>query len=67
MKIIIFRRSVVARVACPVCHKPARHRPPRQRMPVNGPRPAWSHVDGEPLCPVVGGQMATGPHDAGAC
>jgi hypothetical protein len=54
MKIITYRRVVVARAACPVCHEPAAPRPPRRWLTAHGPRPAWSHVDGEPLCPVVG-------------
>lgn len=54
MKIIAWRRVVVARMVCPVCHEPARACPPRQWVPANGPRPPWSHRDGEPLCPVVG-------------
>lgn len=54
MKISSVRRAVVVRVACPVCHEPARARPPHMWLPANGPRPSWSHVDGEPLCPVVG-------------
>lgn len=54
MKIIAFRWTVVARYVCPECHEPARPCPPHRWVPANGPRPAWSHVDGEPLCPVVG-------------
>jgi len=54
MKIIRLRRTVVARSACPVCYEPARACPPRMWVAANGPRPSWSHVDGEPLCPVVG-------------
>lgn len=54
MKIIALRRTVVARCVCPQCHEPARPYPPHRWTPANGPRPAWSHWDGEPLCPVVG-------------
>jgi hypothetical protein len=54
MKIIRLRRTVVARLACPVCYEPARACPPRMWVAANGPRPSWSHVDGEPLCPVAG-------------
>ena len=54
MKIVVFRRTVLARCVCPVCHEPARPYPPHRWAPANGPRPAWSHVDGEPLCPMVG-------------
>lgn len=54
MKIISWRRVVVARMVCPVCHEPARANAPRRWVPAYGPRPAWSHVDGEPLCPVIG-------------
>jgi hypothetical protein len=54
MKITTYRRAVVARMACPECHEPARARPPRMWVAANGPRPSWSHADGEPLCPVIG-------------
>jgi len=54
MKIRNVRRAVVVSMACPVCHEPAHARPPRRWIVPNGPRPSWSHVDGEPLCPVVG-------------
>lgn len=54
MESIIFRRVVVARLACPVCYEPARSCPPRRWLAAYGPRPSWSHVDGEPLCPVAG-------------
>jgi hypothetical protein len=54
VKTVVFRRVVVARMACPVCYEPARLLPPRRWLAVYGPRPSWSHVDGEPLCPVVG-------------
>jgi hypothetical protein len=54
MKIVSLRRAVVARMACPQCYEPARACPPRMWVAANGPRPLWSHVDGEPLCPVIG-------------
>ncbi|WBB53873.1 hypothetical protein [Verrucosispora sp. WMMD573] len=40
---------------CPECGEPARPAPPR-RWPLDGfaPRPATSHHDGTPLCPVPG-------------
>ncbi len=40
---------------CPECKEPARPMPPRD-WPLNGfvPRPAASHHDGTPLCPVPG-------------
>jgi hypothetical protein len=37
---------------CPECREPARHRPPRRWNADAGPGPAYSHLDGEPLCPV---------------
>jgi hypothetical protein len=39
---------------CPECGEPAVPRPPSSWTPAWGPRPAHSHADGEPLCPVVG-------------
>lgn len=54
VKLDAFRRTRAARMACPVCHEPALPRPPRRWVAAYGPHPAWSHVDGEPLCPVVG-------------
>ena len=54
MKIITYRRVVVTRTACPVCYEPAVPHPPLHWLAFHGPRPAWSHVDGEPLCPVTG-------------
>lgn len=39
---------------CPECREPARHRPP-DPWPLSWlPRPAASHRDGTPLCPVPG-------------
>ena len=45
------------RPVCPECGEPVRHVPPTARQPWAGhgrPVPAWSHTDGEPLCPVSG-------------
>jgi hypothetical protein len=39
---------------CPECGEPARNRSPRSWTPSWGPRPRWSHLDGEPLCRVMG-------------
>jgi hypothetical protein len=42
---------------CPECGEPARRRPPTTGVPWAAHRlsvPDWSHVDGGPLCPVVG-------------
>src|SRR5690349_21049392 len=38
---------------CPECGDPAVRRPPRVWTPAWGPRPTYSHSDGQPLCPVV--------------
>ena len=46
---------------CPECGEPAQPRPPARWTTANGPRPDHSHLDGEPLCPVV---TATGYHPA---
>lgn len=40
-------------VFCPECGEHAATRPPTSWTPVWGPRPAFSHLDGEPLCPVL--------------
>jgi hypothetical protein len=39
---------------CPECAEPATRRSPSSWTPAWGPAPAYSHLDGEPLCPVVG-------------
>ena len=39
---------------CPECGEPAVQQPPRNWTPANGPHPRYSHLDGEPLCPVLG-------------
>ncbi|QBI55485.1 hypothetical protein [Streptomonospora litoralis] len=36
---------------CPQCEEPVRHMPPRI-WATGTDRPAYSHRDGEPLCPV---------------
>lgn len=46
---------------CPECGEPVRPVPPTAPRPApprpaDEPVPVWSHLDGEPLCPV------TGPH-----
>ncbi|MGW4640780.1 hypothetical protein ACWEN6_19760 [Sphaerisporangium sp. NPDC004334] len=39
---------------CPECEEPAEHAAPTSWTPAWGRAPSWSHLDGEPLCPVVG-------------
>ncbi len=39
---------------CPECGEPITHTPPSAWQDFWGPRPDWSHLDGEPLCPVIG-------------
>jgi len=41
---------------CPECGERAITRPPVRWTAANGPRPEHSHVDGEPLCPVMTAQ-----------
>jgi hypothetical protein len=41
-------------LVCPECGEPVVRRPPTNWLPAWGPRPEYSHADGEPLCPVVG-------------
>ena len=41
-------------LVCPECGEAARRCPPRRWVAATGPRPRWSHLDGEALCPVVG-------------
>lgn len=41
---------------CPECGQPARRTPPTTQVPYAAhgmPRPDFSHLDGESLCPVV--------------
>jgi hypothetical protein len=40
-------------MVCPECEEPVQQQPPTAIMPVSFGRPAWSHLDGEPLCPVM--------------
>jgi len=54
---------------CPECGEPARHRPPPRWNGAAGPAPAYSHLDGEPLCPVPtnnGSEPATPVDHTGA-
>ena len=39
---------------CPVCGEPVRPVPPTTPRPAEEPMAVWSHLDGEPLCPVMG-------------
>ncbi|MFC4529139.1 hypothetical protein [Sphaerisporangium dianthi] len=39
---------------CPECEEPAERATPTSWTPAWGRAPSWSHLDGEPLCPVVG-------------
>lgn len=42
---------------CPECGEPVQPKPPTVSFPwvAHGlPIPRWSHLDGEPLCPVIG-------------
>ena len=39
---------------CPECGEPVIPYPPLTWTPALGPRPAYSHRDREPLCPVPG-------------
>ena len=70
--------AVVGAVAliCPECHEAARAVPPLRPTAGYGSPPAFSHHDGEPLCPVMGdegyeparavpGHPDTGPHPSG--
>ena len=41
-------------MVCLECGEAAHRAPPPRWAPANGPRPRWSHRDGEPLCPVLG-------------
>ena len=53
-------------LVCPECGVAARRYPPRRWVATTGPRPRWSHPDGEPLCPVPGatGSRPADPHPA---
>jgi hypothetical protein len=39
---------------CPRCEESAQAVPPTVWDPDDGPRPDYSHLDGLPLCPVIG-------------
>jgi hypothetical protein len=39
---------------CSECGEPVTNTPPRCWTGALGPRPSWSHLDGEPLCPSIG-------------
>ncbi|GIF16873.1 hypothetical protein [Actinoplanes teichomyceticus] len=60
------RRRTVRHLVCPVCGAPARKCPPRRWFAATGPRPRWSHTDGEALCPMMGatGYRPADPHPA---
>ena len=47
------RKRRTRHLVCPECGEAARRCPPRRWVAATGPRPRWSHPDGEPLCPVV--------------
>ncbi len=53
MRMINSRRCKLRRVVCPECREPVRRCPPDRWLTAIGPRPRWSHLDGEPLCPVI--------------
>lgn len=42
------------KIMCSECEEPAQVKPPTTWDSRWGPRPNVSHLDGEPLCPVVG-------------
>lgn len=44
----------MADLLCPQCGEPVQQRPPTAWTQAWGPRPGHSHLDGQPLCPVVG-------------
>lgn len=53
-------------LSCPECGEPALARPPTSWNACWGPRPSYSHHDGQPLCPVMGsdGYQPAHPHGA---
>ena len=53
-------------LVCPECREAARRCPPQRWVATTGPRPRWSHLDGEALCPVSGpaGSRPADPHPA---
>lgn len=44
----------MAHLVCPECGEPAQQGPPATWTEAWGPCPTFSHLDGEPLCPVAG-------------
>lgn len=42
------------KLACAECGEPAQEQPPTAIRPAGAPGQRYSHLDGEPLCPVVG-------------
>lgn len=42
-----------ATMICPECHEPVQNIPPPTWTPAWGQAPEFSHLDGEPLCPVI--------------
>jgi hypothetical protein len=44
----------MARTVCPECEEPAQAKQPTTWNKKWGPKPDASHLDGEPLCPVIG-------------
>lgn len=46
-------RHRVNDLICPECHEPVQHEAPHVWTAAWGPPPAYSHLDGQPLCPVM--------------
>lgn len=42
------------KLVCPECGEPAQKKKPTTWVSQWGPKPDASHMDGEPLCPVIG-------------
>jgi hypothetical protein len=49
----IVARDLVRVLVCPECGEFVTKQMPYRWLPAWGPIPYWSHVDGEPLCPVI--------------
>lgn len=45
---------MTASYVCSECGEPVRNVPPTALTPPSMPPQEWSHLDGEPLCPVMG-------------
>lgn len=60
------RHHDVNDLICPECGEPVVTQAPSSWLPAWGPAPAYSHLDGEPLCPVVGphGYQPANPQEA---